>query len=233
MCSFACTIGASLALVGVAYACNAGETNAAITETSRPVKASTTSDAAQQPAEEEPSNADTPFDFAKWKRADERIRRLGGGLCDRTPWEPGRAYVGFFSKDFSDKGLEQLKGMREIGVLNVQGTQVTDVGLEHLKDMTQLRTLYLGHTQITDAGLRHLKGLVHLRCLELRGTKVTDAGLLHLTGFAQLERLYLGGSNVTYEGVKRLRQALPKCNIDWKPPTKDERQSPAAPGQLR
>ncbi len=37
--------------------------------------------------------------------------------------------------------------------------QVTDADLVHLKGLTNLRILYLGGTQITDAGLVHLKNL--------------------------------------------------------------------------
>ncbi len=87
--------------------------------------------------------------------------------------------------------------------------RVTDRELEHLKGLSQLRRLYLFRTSITDAGLEDLKGLGQLRVIELLDTNVTDAG------------------------VKRLQQALPTCVIDWCPPTKDERQSPAAPDQPR
>jgi hypothetical protein len=44
-------------------------------------------------------------------------------------------------------------------------------------------------TTVNDAGLEHLKGLTNLRTLNLTETKVTD------------------------HGVNKLRQALPKCDI--------------------
>ena len=44
---------------------------------------------------------------------------------------------------------------------------MTDAGLEHLKGLTQLRVLNLANTKVTDAGLEHLKGLTQLRMLYL------------------------------------------------------------------
>jgi hypothetical protein len=47
----------------------------------------------------------------------------------------------------------------------------------------------LDNTDITNAGLEHLKGLPNLRSLNLHKTKVTE------------------------EGLRQLREALPKCRI--------------------
>jgi hypothetical protein len=49
--------------------------------------------------------------------------------------------------------------------------------------------LYLSDTQVTDTGLEHLKGLTNLERLELNRTQVTD------------------------EGVRKLQEALPNCEI--------------------
>jgi hypothetical protein len=48
----------------------------------------------------------------------------------------------------------------------------------------------LDHTGITDAGLEHLKGLKNLKCLWIPGGHVSD------------------------EGLEKLREALPHCQID-------------------
>jgi len=99
----------------------------------------------------------------------------------------------------------------------------------------------------TDDGLENLKRLKGLKLLSLDGTVVTDAGLGTLKGLEQLDKLRLTdtwwetGFQFTDEGVNKLQQALPKCAIHWEPrtaihwepPTQDERQSPAAPDQLR
>ena len=53
--------------------------------------------------------------------------------------------------------------------------------------------------------------------LDLLGTEVTDAGLEHLKGLSELQSLDIHNTKVTDEGVKKLRQALPNCDIGrWK-----------------
>jgi hypothetical protein len=42
---------------------------------------------------------------------------------------------------------------------------------------------------------------------------MTDKGLEHLKGLTQLQMLFLRETKVTDQGVKKLQQALPKCNI--------------------
>jgi len=59
----------------------------------------------------------------------------------------------------------------------VAGTGVTDAGLEHLRGMAKLNVLNLFGTKVTDAGLGYIKGLNQLQRLDLRRTKVTDAGV--------------------------------------------------------
>ena len=55
--------------------------------------------------------------------------------------------------------------------------------------------------------------LVHLGLLDLDSTNVTDAGLKHLEGLTGLAELNLYGTQVTDEGVNKLQQALPNCEI--------------------
>ena len=59
----------------------------------------------------------------------------------------------------------------------------------------------------------YLSELANLQRLDLRGSHVTDSGLQHLEGLASLHALYLNNTKVTAEGVKRLQQALPDCEI--------------------
>ena len=59
------------------------------------------------------------------------------------------------------------------------------------------------------------EGFSQFLVLILANTKVTDAGLEHLKNLSKLQWLYLDGTNVTDKGVKKLQQALPKCEINW------------------
>ena len=71
----------------------------------------------------------------------------------------------------------------------------------------------LDDTEATDACLEHLKGMTNIDILQLNGTKVTDACLEHLEGLTNLGFLRLKNTNVTPEGVKKLQEALPNCDI--------------------
>jgi len=103
-------------------------------------------------------------------------------------------FVNLDNTQITGAGLEHLKGMTGLKVLDLDGTQITDAGLEHLKGMTSLKTLSLGATQITGAGFEHLKGLTSLEWLYLDRTPITDAGLEHLKEMTSLSGLVDWGS---------------------------------------
>jgi hypothetical protein len=109
---------------------------------------------------------------------------------------------------------------QQVAALNLARTHVTDDGLKALEPLKNLRKLHLENTKIGDAGLTHLKGLTHLEYLNLYGTQVTDSGLAQLEGLKNLKSLYLWQTKVTPAGVEKLKQALPKCDINtgWEPP---------------
>jgi hypothetical protein len=98
--------------------------------------------------------------------------------------------------------------------LVLSGAPVTDAQLKEVTRLRGLQALALDQTQITDAGLKDLTRMGDLNFLSLEGTAVTDAGLRHLEGLGQLRYLLLRGCpNVNGEGVARLKEALPKCEI--------------------
>ena len=114
----------------------------------------------------------------------------------------------------TDAELVHLKGLKNLGVLQIWATVITDAGLVHLKGLTKLEALSLSHTKVTDAGLVHLKGLKNLVSLQIVHTNITDAGLVHLEGLTGLKELFLMNTKVTDAGVKQLQQALPNCKIE-------------------
>lgn len=114
----------------------------------------------------------------------------------------------------TDRGMEQLKKLTGLERLYLRRTSITDDGLRSLQGLTTLRGLELTGTQITDDGLEIISHLVNLDTLYLEETQVTDTGLEHLRGLAALQTLKLKGTKVTGAGVARLKEALPKCDID-------------------
>ncbi|MGD0896763.1 MAG: hypothetical protein ABR915_02935 [Thermoguttaceae bacterium] len=115
----------------------------------------------------------------------------------------------------TDAGLRHLEEVTQIEALLLNGVKVTDAGLAQIKCLARLQRLILSSIPITDIGLRHLEGLTQLKLLWLNVPEVTDAELRHLEKLTQLEELRLNRTSVTDAGVKKLKQALPKCAIDY------------------
>ena len=112
-------------------------------------------------------------------------------------------------------GLVHLEGLPNLERLFLEGPRMTDAGLVHVKGWLSLKRLALDDTQVTDAGLVHLEGLLNLVCLYMQNTQVTDAGLIHLSGLSKLSYLDVRKTQVTDAGVAKLKQALPRLNVDW------------------
>ncbi len=131
----------------------------------------------------------------------------------------------------TDAGLENLKELRRLKYLYLKGTRVTGVGLGSLKGLERLQELNLEGARVTDVGMATIQDLSQLEILSLRGNQVTDAGLEHLRKLKNLTNVDLRETQVTEQGVKSLQQSLPKCRIQWEPPTKEGLQRPPAADQ--
>jgi hypothetical protein len=131
----------------------------------------------------------------------------------------------------TDKDLKPIAQLKKIAAVNLAKTSVTDAGLAQLAQHPEIVQLHLEQTKITDAGLAQLKPLKNLEYLNLYGTAVTDAGIKQLAGLTNLKNLYLWQTKVTPEGAKKLKQDLPKLDINmgWEPepavPAKKEPES--------
>ncbi len=147
----------------------------------------------------------------KQREAVGAIRKLGGWIVYDyeqptipNPQPPGPEWLRkLLGNDF----------FANVVLVNLGGMQATDGELEHIKELTQLQDLWLYGGHVTDEGVKHLKGLTQLVLLHLGGTQITDTGIVYLHGLSQLQTLDLTGTKVTAEGVKKLQQALPKCQI--------------------
>jgi hypothetical protein len=109
----------------------------------------------------------------------------------------------------SDAGLEHLKGLPNLDVLDFDGTAITDDGLKELKGLTKLVGLNLADTAISDSGLEHLKAFKNLKYLKLRRTHITDAGIEHLKALTSLEGIALDGTAITPDKREELQKLLP------------------------
>jgi len=117
--------------------------------------------------------------------------------------------------DEGAKVLGQLTNLRQTALGT---TKLTDAGLKHLAGLTKVTHLGLNALPLTDAGLKHLTGMADLESLNLENTSVTDAAVETLAAFKSLTGVNLRGTRVTAAGVKKLRDALPKCQVEWSPP---------------
>ena len=61
--------------------------------------------------------------------------------------------------------------------------------------------------------MEHLAGLEGLVRLELRQTRITDAATQTLARLKTLKVLDLSQTGVTDDGLKKLRAALPGCDV--------------------
>src|SRR5262249_30472254 len=119
--------------------------------------------------------------------------RLHGGSLSAYPLDGVRGLsVSLASNnDFTDDDLAALKGIPNVGRLDLGYTLTSDKGVAHLAGLTTLRELVLARTDVTDEGARHLKGMTRLRELVLDLTAVGDKGLGQLRGLTELEALSL------------------------------------------
>ena len=111
-------------------------------------------------------------------------------------------------------GLDSLGEMASLIDLNLHETSITDADLDRLQRFPKLSTLWLGATAVTDSGLARLQSFKRLRNLELSDLSITDAGIQQLAKCTQLEYLNLTRNAISLQGLKTLREALPRCKIE-------------------
>jgi RNA polymerase sigma factor (sigma-70 family) len=89
------------------------------------------------------------------------------------------------SNRVTDKGLEHLWDLANLGYLVVVSHQVSGSGLAHL---ARLEELYLASAGADDRLAEHLKSMAHLRVLELAHTRIGEAGWKKLADKQALRR---------------------------------------------
>jgi len=140
------------------------------------------------------------------------------------------------SSKITDRGVQHLATMKSLKRLSLESTAITgealkaltklslisldlrdcnviEAGLIHVAAHKELQTLDLQNTDATDAVLEKLSELKDLRKITLQSTQVTDKGFLYLTKCPKLSEVWIAGTKITPDGVKKFKQALPKCYV--------------------
>lgn len=116
--------------------------------------------------------------------------------------------------DATEKGLYQLRELKNLTMLEISGKYFTDSSLAELQNQPNLRELYIFNAQITDSGLATLRQMPALRGVCLENAPLTDAGLTHLENLSQLTELWIAETQITHAGIARLKQKLPTTTIE-------------------
>jgi hypothetical protein len=93
------------------------------------------------------------------------------------------------------------------------GASLTRVNLSNPLEEWLLVSLSGGN--VGDEVLPLIKDLasLNLKIIDLGGTRVSDAAVEQLAALGKLWKLRLTGTGVSAEGIARLREALPNCEI--------------------
>ncbi len=153
--------------------------------------------------------------FGIHAKATNAIKELekNGGIISPTIDGGLRVEFQLSGRDLKDEGLEPIKLLESVKVLNLRDTKITNAGIINIKGMKDLKRLHLERTNVDDGCIDYLTGLQELEYLNLYSTKVSDLGLSKLKDLKNLKKLYLWQTNVTNEGVKQLETALPDLKI--------------------
>ena len=77
----------------------------------------------------------------------------------------------------------------------------------------QVVILDLRQTEVVDRDLPGLAAYPDLKFLYLYDTRITDVAVVHLRNLSNLAILDLTATDITAQGLTKLREALPRCNI--------------------
>ena len=142
-------------------------------------------------------------------------------------------------KNLTAKLLANLVKFNDMEFLILDSTNITDEGLKEIAKLTNLKSLWLDFTEITDVGLAELANLKNLEDLDIEDINVRfNQGLKSLEKFSSLKSLELinngigdecieslskmknlddleiiEGNNFSSRGLRRLKNALPECQI--------------------
>jgi hypothetical protein len=99
--------------------------------------------------------------------------------------------------------------------LSLNSSQSPETKVQQARKLSTLVSLRLTGRRVTDSWLSHLEGHDYLASLDLVSTSVTDQGLKYLFSVKALKWLTITDTTaVTENGVRSLKAALPKCEVE-------------------
>jgi hypothetical protein len=112
---------------------------------------------------------------------------------------------------FNDDDLRFLAPLTDLESLEIMGSDIDGTGFRHLAGLSKVSYVCLEGPNVNDAAIPFLARLPALEGVMIYGTRVTASGL---EGFRAAPRLRQMGLHPAVTGdTKRLKQALPGCNI--------------------
>ncbi|MEW4452249.1 hypothetical protein AB1L30_06130 [Bremerella sp. JC817] len=112
--------------------------------------------------------------------------------------------------NLTDQQLEDLAQIKQLGLLSIDGEQLTNAGIAQLVALKNLHHLTIADgKQITDEALASVAQLRKLSELELVSLSITDEGIQHLHAMPYLSYVRLSDLSINENAVNQLRQSLP------------------------
>jgi hypothetical protein len=161
------------------------------------------------------------LDEVRQKRAMDALERLGAeveyavqaqiGLrieSDVTTVHIGPTFRG------ADKDLEQLRWLKNVKVLTLEGERIGNDSLKGLSGMVNLMGLKLKRANVTHEGLAQIRGLEKLTAAEIFYTPVGDAALPHLQQLKTADVVKLYGTKISKKSAEDLQLALAGVKVD-------------------
>ena len=135
---------------------------------------------------------------------------------------------------FNDEGLAAMSKLPALEEFRTWHTWQTPAGNAEIASLKKLKTLYLGQRlrrydggsnalTVTDEALAPLAAMTGLESLTLDEARLTYAGLARFAELPHLKKLTLQRCDIPTGDLEKLRAALPKVTIEWKPVTAEER----------
>lgn len=116
-------------------------------------------------------------------------------------------------KNFTGAKLAKLGRLKKLMSLVLFSVPMSDQGWQQLSTLKQITVLNLDGTDLDDAKMQMLLNMP-LERLSIRGTKITDKGFLSLAKLRGLKLLHaVDLANVSRKAIERLQVELPNCTI--------------------